>query len=305
VYRPWFTIEALRGETNYRYLPGLLAIKFQQIDGGVTLVCRDMTAGTYATFSAPRIVLAAGAINTARLVLHSLNAHGRRRPLLCNSYRYLPAINLQMLGRPARDARHSLAQLAGSLAPRENDPDQAFIALYSYRSLLLYRLIAQMPFPPQLGLLAARLLLSSLTLLGVHFPDRPTPAKWLSVSPSNGDEAPVLQAEYALLPGEQRALAGTIRELRRAMRMLGLLPLTLVDPGNGSSIHYAGTLPFSPAPAPLATAPDGRLYDVPRVYIADSAAWRFLPSKGPTLTIMAQARAVARTAALDMRAASL
>jgi hypothetical protein len=74
-----------------------------------------------------------------------------------------------------------------------------------------------------------------------------------------------------------------------------LLRLTVVDPGNGASIHYAGTLPFRSEPDDLATAPDGYLFANERVYVGDSASWTFLPAKGPTLTIMAHARTIAAT----------
>lgn len=302
VYRPWYTIEALRNHPAYRYVPGMLALQFTLREGGVDLVSRDLASGSHVRFHVRRVVLAAGAINTARIVLHSLGAHDRRRPLLCNPYRYLPAINLHMLGRPARDERHSLAQLAASLATSADDPEQIFVALYSYRSLLMYRLVAQMPLPPRLGLLAARILLSSLTVLGVHFPDRQTTTRWLAVGAQSGEEPPTVHAEYTQSVDERTALERGLGQVRAAMRALGLLPLALVDPGNGSSIHYAGPLPFSPTPVPLGTAPDGHLYDAPHVYVADSAPWRFLPSKGPTLTIMAQARLVAQNAARDLRA---
>ena len=49
---------------------------------------------------------------------------------------------------------------------------------------------------------------------------------------------------------------------------------------------------------------DGRLWAAPRVYVGDSAGWRFLPAKGLTYTIMANARRVAEHLLRDLRAAS-
>ena len=73
---------------------------------------------------------------------------------------------------------------------------------------------------------------------------------------------------------------------------------------SGSSIHYAGTIPFATAAAdaPLACEPDGRLIGSPDVYVADSSSWRYLPAKGPTFTIMANGRRVARNAARALAA---
>ncbi len=297
VYRPWMTIEQLGAYRNYRYRDGLLVLAFEQGDDGVAVHCEDLSNGGRVTFVARRVILAAGALNTARIVLRSLDAFGQRVPLLCNRYRYLPSLNLAMLGRRARDERHSLAQLAGTLnLPGDDEPDQAFVGFYSYRSLLAYRLVQQMPFPAGLGLLATRIMLSSLTVLGIHMPEAPAPQKWLALNRGAGNERDVLQAEYVPTSDEQRDLARRMRALQGVMSELRLLPLGVVDPGEGASIHYAGPLPFSPDAGDLTTSPEGNLHAARGVYVADSAAWHFLPGKGPTLSIMAHARNVTAAA---------
>ena len=80
------------------------------------------------------------------------------------------------------------------------------------------------------------------------------------------------------------------------MRQLGALPIKRIRPPIGASIHYAGTLPFSQEAAPLHLDPSGRLHGTHRVYVADSSGFGYLPAKGLTLSIMANAHDVARTA---------
>ena len=81
-----------------------------------------------------------------------------------------------------------------------------------------------------------------------------------------------------------------MRELLR----LGVVPFAKLSPGLASSIHYAGTLPVRAEPdLPFASRRDGRLWAAPHVYVGDSAGWCFLPAKGLTYTIMANARRVA------------
>lgn len=300
VYRPRFTIEGLQRSPGYRYADGLLALEFAPCEEGVELLCRDLTADIEVRFLCKRLILAAGALNTARIVLRSTRAHGRRVPLLSNAYRYVPSINLNMLGRYARDRRHSMVQLVGTLSHGVDDAEQIFISAYSYRSLLLHKLVKEMPLPPRLGLLAARTLLTSLTILGVHFPEAPTAQKWLTLERGTSPERDALRAEYVLTQPERTAIAQGLRRLGGVMRMLRLLRLTTVDPGNGASIHYAGTLPFRAEAADLATTPNGQLHANASVYIADSASWTFLPAKGPTLTIMAYARHIAASVARSL-----
>lgn len=296
VYRPRFTIDVLREARSYRYVDGLLALEFTACDEGVELLCLELKTEVYVRFLCKRLILAAGALNTARIVLRSTRAYGRRIPLLSNAYRYVPTINLDMLGRAARDERHSMVQLVGTLAQGSSDADQLFVSFYSYRSLLLYKLVKEMPLPTGLGILAARIMLSSLTILGVHFPEEPTERKYLMLTRGAAPQNDLLNAEYALSSSEKDTISRGLQALAKVMRHLRLLRLTTVDPGNGASIHYAGTLPFRSKSADLATAPDGHLHANRYVYIADSAPWTFLPAKGPTLTIMAHARNIAATA---------
>ena len=302
VYRAWMTIEQLRTAGAFTYRDNVLVSSFVQTDDRVAVHCKDLRDGGRVTFTARRVILAAGALNTVRIVLRSLGAYDRRVPLLCNQYRYLPSLNLAMLGRRARDERHSLAQLAATLnLPGEAEPDQSFIGVYSYRSLLTYRLVQQMPFPAALGLLATRIMLSSLTILGIHLPESPSRDKWLALTRTVGDESDVMRAEYATSPDELRDVARRLSALRGVMSELRLLPLGVVDPGAGASIHYAGGLPFSGDANELATRPAGNLHAAPNVYVADSASWHFLPGKGPTLSIMAHARNVCAAAARDLQ----
>lgn len=300
VYRPRFTIDALRRSPGYRYVDRMLALEFSECDEGVEVLCRDLRSEAYVRFICKRLIIAAGALNSARIVARALRAYGRRFPLLCNPYRYVPALNLQRLGRSVRDRRHSLVQLVGTLSRVPDNPEQTFVSFYSYRSLLLHKLIKEMPLPPRLGLLAARIMQSSLTILGVHFPDAVAGSKWLSLERAHAPEDDILCGEYASTDAETRSISGGLRDLYGVMRQLRLLRLGTVDPGNGASIHYAGTIPFRTDYDEFATAPDGHLHAAGRVYLGDSAPWNFLPAKGPTLTIMAHARNVAVHAARSL-----
>jgi hypothetical protein len=82
------------------------------------------------------------------------------------------------------------------------------------------------------------------------------------------------------------------------------MPLSVIDPAPGASIHYAGTLAANqPSDNPAGTSPDGRLNLSRSVYVADSSPWTFLPAKGLTLTLMANARRVAEAACAQLNGA--
>jgi len=62
-----------------------------------------------------------------------------------------------------------------------------------------------------------------------------------------------------------------------------------VAPGEGSSIHYAGTLPIDLTDRELTCDQECRLRGTSNVYLADGSVFGYLPAKGLTLSIMANA----------------
>jgi choline dehydrogenase-like flavoprotein len=103
-----------------------------------------------------------------------------------------------------------------------------------------------------------------------------------------------VSAHYELDAAERARIRAGTRHARAALVRLRCVPFATIDPGHGSSIHYAGGLSMTDDEAnALGTGRNGRLHAAPGVYVADSANWAFLPSKGPTLTMMANARRVA------------
>ncbi len=290
VYRPKYTIEELLARTNFRYIGGALVERYTDEPEGVRVEYRDVRSGTTHTVSACRLILAANPLNTARIALRSRGARGKQ-PLLCNPYHYIPTLNLAMLGRPVEERRHSLAQLVGSYTPVHRDGEHVFAAFFSYRSLMHFRLVREMPLPPALGLLVSRVLMNALAIVGVHHPECATAEKWVRLTADD-----TLEAAYALGDHERAAIDSDLRGFGRVLRTLGCVPLSTIATPPGSSIHYAGTIPIAAGAGDpdLTCTPGGRLNGTENVYVGDSSTWRYLPAKGPTLSMMANARRVAR-----------
>ena len=78
--------------------------------------------------------------------------------------------------------------------------------------------------------------------------------------------------------------------LLRFFRQLGCVPLKTIRPGHGSSLHYGGTFPIVPAGSDSLTCDrTSRLRATRAVYLADGSIFPWLPPKGLTFNIMANA----------------
>ena len=296
IYRPAYLIEDLRKGDRFTLLPGRLAVRFEDKGSDVVVYAGNFLERKRETHRCRKLVLCAGALNSARIALHSLGLRGVKAPLLCNPYTYMPTVNLAMLGREVRDDRHSLAQLGGILRHDDGQGVYGCYQMYSYRSLLLFKLIKEMPLPPALGLIVARTLLTALAIFGIFFEDRQAGSKFLQLddAPRPPDDMPVMRFEY-------RQTAAEIARQRRhedrfasGLRALHCLPIGKVDPGKAGSIHYAGTIPFdNPFDKRFQTQSDFTLAGTRNVFVGDGAAWNFLPAKGLSFTLMANALRVA------------
>lgn len=292
VYRPQWTIEALKSNPNFTYVPGRFVLSFTENETGVEVIAQESATGANETFRAASLVLAAGTLSTARIVLRSLGAWRKPVPIVSNAYTYAPMINLGMAGREAKDRRHSLSQLAAVYRSRPGEPI-VHAQLYSYRSLLTFKLLKEAPLPYREGLRLMRLLMPMFGILGIHHEDRPTPDKRLSLEPAAGAEPDRLRIRYELSGEEIARQRADERAITSCFRKLGCHPIKFIRPGHGSSIHYAGTFPMSANPSELNCDAEGRLAGTRNVHLADGSLFQFLPAKGLTFTMMANAHRIA------------
>src|SRR5262249_62354620 len=75
----------------------------------------------------------------------------------------------------------------------------------------------------------------------------------------------------------------------RPSRRLGACPLRKVRPGHGASLHYAGTFPIATEERELTCDRDSRLRGTRAVYLADGSIFPWIPPKGLTFNLMANA----------------
>jgi hypothetical protein len=295
VYRPRYSMEKLRARSNFTHLTGRLATSFEEDRGIVTLRSREVDSNRIESFSARKLLLAAGALNSGKLALGSFRDRQTKLPILCNRNHWMAGINLSMLGRPARDRRHSLSQLTILMRADHEARDYVMAQVYSYRSLLWFRLLKDIPLPPGLGLLFLRLIATAFTCVNIHYSDWPSDNRWMQLS-----ETGALKVNCAFTREENEVLRRDENRLLRFLAGLGCIPLGMTRPVHGASIHYAGTLPYAEENRPFTTEPTGKLRGTSNVYVADGSTWRFLPAKGLTLTLMANARRVAAAAVREL-----
>jgi choline dehydrogenase-like flavoprotein len=285
VYRPQWTLDELSESPNFAYRPGCFVQSFEEPGAGVRVHLRRVGDGAAECVEARALVLAAGTLGSAWIVLRSLGRYDAPVPILCNPYAYTPMLNLGTWGRAVRDRRHSLAQLT-CMASNPGGARSVQAQIFSYRSLLTFKLMKESPFAHRENLRLMRLLIPHFAILGVHHEDRPTAGKRLQLRRGEPDR---LRIDYAPDVAELAAHRADERALKRTFLRLGCIPLMTIRPGHGANIHYAGTFPMGQEGGELSCDRSGRLRATRAVYLADGSVFPWLPAKGLTFTLMALA----------------
>lgn len=276
VYRPQYTVEELRARPNFTYAGRRLVGRLEETAGGVRVEATPLDGGPPETFEASRVVLAAGAIGTARLLLRSRAPAGTRVPFITKPHCFIACLHLPMLGRAGPRERVAFCQLMVI-------GDDGWAAqLYSYRSFQLFRMLSSVPLPAPEAMELLALLTPGLVIADVLFATQLRPDRTLRLDADGVHISAGEPPQHDLGPA------------RGALKRAGLRPVKTLELPEGSASHYAGTVPISDTPGefPLCAAPSGRLHGSERIYVADSSLFHMLPALPPTLTIMANARRI-------------
>ncbi len=284
VYRPQWTLDELLQAPTFTYANRRFVRTFREDADGVHVEVERADDGGVETHTGAALVLAAGTFGTARIVLRSLGRYETRVPMVCNAYCYVPMLNLGMLRRAARDRRYSLAQLTAMVQlPGRVLQSQVF----SYRSLLTFKLMKEAPIAYREARKVLQMMIPNFAILGIHHEDRPSAEKYCMLHRGEPDR---LEVGYRQAPEEERMQHGDEALLLRFFRQLGCVPLKTIRPGHGSSLHYGGTFPIVPDGSDSLTCDrTSRLRATRAVYLADGSIFPWLPPKGLTFNIMANA----------------
>lgn len=293
-YRPQFTIDQLQRLPNVQYEGGVLVTHFEEKDDHVIVHGLRLGDNEALQWSCRKLVLAPGVLGTARIVLRSLPGK-ESLPLLCNPYSYIPFLVPKRVGKNMPEQLSGFAQLSLFHDPNHTHDDVAMASIYTYRSLLLFRLLREVPLNFRDARLLMQWMLSGIVILGLHHPEASGGEKKLQlITDPHSPTHDRLEATYIPAATETQRVHEREHAYARALRSLGAWKLKRVDPGFGSSIHYAGVLPFSTAEDGRTLHADGRIGGTQHIFVADGSGFRYLPAKGLTLSLMANAHTVAK-----------
>ncbi len=285
IYTPAYTVDEMIRAGEIEYRGGRLVLRYREREDGVEVVARNLETGVEETVLARKLLLGAGALNTARIVLESAGDYQTRLPVLDNPMECLPLFRLRRIGEalPVHDT--SLAQL-NLVADVGGELLQG--TLYGTTGPLRSDVLGSLPLSFRANMAWTKYLAPAMGLLMLFHPGVESAGSYLRLRPSGE-----LEVEFAETP------RNAVARLIPLFRKIGYLShAALVQrPGMGAGLHFSGTLPMRAVPGRYETDRDCRLAGSLRVFVVDGGCFSRLPAKNLTFTIMANALRVGRAVA--------
>lgn len=296
-WRPGMTVNELQKKSNFTYIHSRLVTKFSEKDDLVTVSGIDTDTGKEFSVKCRKLILASGALGTARIMLRSLGNASSKLPMLSNPHSYIPCLQPAMVGKASETDRPGFGQLSYFIDPAGNDSGISVASSYSYQSLMLFRIITQTPFNLADSRILLQYLMSGFMVVIAQHPDYYSENKYLRLAADQtSPTGDALHANYSLSAKEENEWDKREKQYVSTLRKLNTYAIKRVKTEHGSAIHYAGTVPFSKRQKEFSLTPEGRLHGSRHVYVADSSGFNFLPAKGLTFSLMANAHITAQNA---------
>ena len=292
IYSSESTLAELETNTRFQYCPGLVATKFEEDAGGVTLHCQSPDGGPEITFRAGRLFVACGAISSAALLARSLGLWDEVFTIRDSAYFLLPAlIQAPVLGF-VRGNSVALAQLFLELMAPAICSRSIHMQVYTYNDL--YEKILGLPgwWLRNLFRRLNDLLFSRFVLIQGFLHSDVSPGARLqfrcvndrlacSITGETSDNAStVLRRLLSLLQKEKKAT------------LLWPLGLALRRANIGRSFHSGSIFPMSNQPHGHESDLYGRAMGLLRVHLVDASVLPSVPGTTITFSVMANAHRI-------------
>jgi choline dehydrogenase-like flavoprotein len=214
--------------------------------------------------------------------------------LMDNRQLLVPFVNLGMLGRPFSADTYQYHLLGMGLESPE-PAEYVHGQITTLKTALVHPLIQRIPLNLGASIRMFRGVHAALGLVNVNFHDTRRPGSYVELRDESTRQ---LGIHYEPDLAEPARIGDALRRVKKALLKLNCI----VPPGMvhvrpmGASVHYAGTVPMTPAAAPLTTDDAGRSRDIGNLFFVDGATFPFLPAKNITFTLMANAVRIAEAA---------
>ena len=285
IYTPAFTISRLQQQNKIDYKSNFLVKSWKRQKHQIVVEAEHLQTQTIHKFRCNKLLIGAGPINTAKIVLSSLNDFQTQLPLFDNPAFQFPLIFPEAIGRRLETDAFGLTQL--NLVHESERLNERFQgSILEITSPARSEFFSSLPMSARDNLRLIKYVLPAMMVMQLFLP-------------ANQRAADVqLQPDGTLtIKGYDKPdFPGLLKTMIKAFFRLGVLThkAVMVDVTYGHGMHYGGTLPMKLHPSrPFECTRNGELFGEPGVFIIDGSLFPHIPAKNYSFTVMANAMRIA------------
>ncbi len=295
-YAAALTLSELVSGGHASYESDVLVRKLTPMSGRIRIEGHSRS-GEVRVFSADRVFVAAGLLESTRIVLESFGAYGKSLRIKHSDIFTIPFLRYRRSPGIELERMHTLCQLTAEVEDPSICPHRVHLQFYGYNDLYRRLLAAKVgplarALSPALESLSGRL----FVIFGYLHSEVSSSIR-LTLSPGVSPDV-ILEGETN--PEARRICMAVARKLRRrhtCFKGVALQSQLRLDlPGGG--YHSGGTLPMRRMPQPLETDCWGRLPSLPGVHLVDASVLPSVPASPTAFTVMANAHRIASEVSL-------
>ena len=286
VYNPAFTLERLAKEDAVDYRRRMLVTSWKRDGDGIVVLARDLDEGSDVSFRTKKLVLAAGAINSTKIVLASREDYSTELRLVDNPLVQVPLIFPEFIGSRLETEAFGMGHVSAVFDLRERGLllQGGILELTSPARAAFFE---QFPFSARNNMRLIRMAANSVLVMFLFFPSSQENSASLRLTQEG-----MLAISCPPYNLDKKAISMVANGFLKLGVVASSLFTTYSKPGYG--IHYAGTLPMKEKPKnDYETDRFGQLAGEPGVHIVDGAVLPDIAAKNLSLTIMANAMRIA------------
>ena len=284
------------GEVDYR--PGRTVIEFTERGDEVEVLCENGSGSERVVVN--RLFVAAGALNSTRLVLESKRLYDHTAVMKTTQGFVVPMVNMRSAPFEWPEAN----TLSGAFFEFKH-PDISDNWIHAQISPANELIMAKLGYRATGGLLdnTRKFALRRLLIGLCNFHSDLAGSYRLRLSPATGSKRSVLSVTTQPSAHFADVMKRGSRRLVRLLSMVGVVPVNPLmygDPMKPIGWHFGGTLPMTKAPSDeLHTDVLGRPKGWQRIHVVDSSVFTSVPATTVALLAMANASRIAQTTPLE------
>jgi choline dehydrogenase-like flavoprotein len=246
-------------------------------------------------FSAGRVFLCAGLLNTTSILLRSLNRYDTPVEIKDSQYFLMPLLRMRGVSGVMREPLHTLAQLFVEVFDEKISPFTIHLQTYTYNDLFRAPVLAALG--PLRSIFPVEALLGRLMLFQGYL--HSSHSAGLTAQLTRGSQGDTLEVGATPNPQTVKRIGQLSRKFLSLAMQTGLLPLLPAiqkgQPGRG--FHSGGSFAMSRDPNARQSDLLGRPAGLLRVHAVDSTVLPSIPATTITYSVMANAYRIAMQAA--------